>query len=258
MGLLSNGYRHFTKGKLFGATALDGANPSVLPSRFSQAAPIRNQYVGEGLTSKLAAQPSGHLHPSAWVMPQKPGAISSRYEANIALGSAGSGAMGVNGSGTTGIVFGLSGTGGLISSASGSAAITFGAAASLFASKAVIGEATITFGASGATSAIGHTGGTAGAALAAFWTPYAIGWLSGSTAEAGMTPTGISNAVWGKAIEAGLTAEQIVRIIAAYAAGPATGLEGANPQFTGLDGTTLRIDGTYSAGTRTIDSLNGD
>ena len=95
MGLLSNGYRHFTKGKLFGATALDGANPSVLPSRFSQAAPIRNQYVGEGLTSKLAAQPSGHLHPSAWVMPQKPGAMSSRYEATIEVTTTGAGVMGV-------------------------------------------------------------------------------------------------------------------------------------------------------------------
>lgn len=41
------------------------------------------------------------------------------------------------------------------------------------------------------------------------------------------------------------------------AAGSATGLEGSNPQFTGLDGTTVRIDGTYSAGTRTIDALNG-
>lgn len=29
-------------------------------------------------------------------------------------------------------------------------------------------------------------------------------------------------------------------------------------QFTGLDGTTVRIDGTYSAGTRTIDALDGD
>ena len=41
-------------------------------------------------------------------------------------------------------------------------------------------------------------------------------------------------------------------------AGAATGLEGANPQFTGLDGSTIRIDGTYSAGTRTIDALDGD
>ena len=95
MGLLSNGYRHFTKGKLFGATALDGANPSVLPSRFNQAAPIRNQFLGEGITSKLAAQPSGNLHPSAWVMPQKPGAMSSRYEAGISISGTADGVMGV-------------------------------------------------------------------------------------------------------------------------------------------------------------------
>ena len=44
----------------------------------------------------------------------------------------------------------------------------------------------------------------------------------------------------------------------AWRAGAATGLEGANPQFTGLDGATVRIDGTYSAGTRTIDALDGD
>jgi hypothetical protein len=258
MGLLGNGYRHNLTGRITTATtSLDGANAACLPASYNLTAFRRNHLSGEAGFASTAATPSGCRHPVAWVMPQKPGAISSRYEANITLGSTGSGAMGVNGSGTTGIVFGLSGAGGLISSASGSAAITFDAAASLFASKAVIGEATITFGASGATSAIGHTGGTAGTALAASWTPYAIGWLSGSTAEAGLTPTGISNAVWGKAIEAGLTAEQIVRIIAAYAAGAATGLEGANPQFTGLDGTTLRIDGTYSAGTRTIDSLNG-
>jgi len=94
MGLLSNGYRHFTKGRLFGATALDGANPSVLPSRFNQAAPRRNQFVGEGITNKLAAQPDGHLHPSAWMLPQKPGAISSRNEAGILFSTSANGVMG--------------------------------------------------------------------------------------------------------------------------------------------------------------------
>ena len=62
---------------------------------------------------------------------------------------------------------------------------------------------------------------------------------------------------WTEVIEAGYTAAEILRILAAHAAGAATGLEGANPQFTGLDGTTVRIDGTYSGGTRTIDSLDG-
>ena len=89
-------------------------------------------------------------------------------------------------------------------------------------------------------------------------TPYAIGQMSGTTAEYGLTNTGIANSVWAKVVESGFSAEQILRIIAAQAAGAATGLENGNPQFTGLDGVTVRIDGAYSAGTRTIDSLNGD
>ena len=34
--------------------------------------------------------------------------------------------------------------------------------------------------------AIGHTGGTAGVTLGANWTPYAVGWISGSTASGGV------------------------------------------------------------------------
>lgn len=256
MGLLSNGYRHMLKGRMFGATALNGANPSVLPVRFRQAAPIRNQMIGEGIESNYAARPAGHLHPSAWMMPQKAGGISSRNEANIAFGMTGSGSLGKNASGTAAIIFGLSGTGGLISSASGTAAIVFGTSGALFASKAVAGTAGVTLDSTGTIVGIGHTGGSAGTALNATWTPYAIGWIEGTTAEAGLTTTGIANAVWQKVIESGYTAEQIVRLLAAFAAGDATGLEGGNPQFTGLDGSTLRIDGSYSAGNRTIDALN--
>lgn len=94
MGLLQNGYRHMLKGKLFGATALDGANPSVLLNRFNQAAPIRNQFVGDGIGSNYAAKPSGHLHPSAWMMPQKPGDMSSRNEAEITFSTSAIGVMG--------------------------------------------------------------------------------------------------------------------------------------------------------------------
>lgn len=72
-----------------------------------------------------------------------------------------------------------------------------------------------------------------------------------------LTPEGIRDSVWAKVIESGYTAEQMLRIITAHAAGAATGLEGANPVFKGLDGTTTRIDGGYAAGTRTINSLNG-
>jgi hypothetical protein len=82
--------------------------------------------------------------------------------------------------------------------------------------------------------------------------------LSGeSTPYTELSPENLAVAVWNRIIEAGFSAEQVLRIVAAHAAGAATGLEGSNPQFTGLDGTTLRIDGTYSGGTRTIDALDG-
>lgn len=77
------------------------------------------------------------------------------------------------------------------------------------------------------------------------------------TKSSGWTDAGSGSNPWTEVIEAGYTAAEILRILAAHAAGSATGLEGANPQFTGLDGATVRIDGTYSAGTRTIDSLDG-
>lgn len=87
---------------------------------------------------------------------------------------------------------------------------------------------------------------------------HALGELVGEiTPFTTLSPENLANAVWTQAIEAGYTAEEILRILAAFAAGSATGLEGSDPQFTGIDGTTLRIDGTYSGGTRTIDSLNG-
>ena len=38
---------------------------------------LRNQSVGEGISSQLAGIPSGHLHSSSWVLPTKPGAMSS-------------------------------------------------------------------------------------------------------------------------------------------------------------------------------------
>ena len=218
---------------------------------------MAGEHVISDVTNK-AAKPYGYRMSAAWEMARKSGAIASAYEMGVTVSASGSAAMGKGTSGTAGIVFGLSGTGGLISSATGAAAIALAASGALFASKAVSGSAQVSLTSTGVTIALGHTGGIAGVSLDCDWTPYAVGWVSGTTAEAGLTPNGIANAVWQKVIEQGFTAEQIIRILAAYAAGEATGLEGGNPQFTGLDGTTVRIDGTYSSGTRTIDSLNGD
>lgn len=74
---------------------------------------------------------------------------------------------------------------------------------------------------------------------------------SGGTAP---SATQVANAVWTHAIEGGLTAEQVQRILLAIAAGDATGLESGNPVFKSQDGSKDRVVATYSSGTRTIDS----
>ncbi len=167
---------------------------------------------------------------------------------------------GVNGEASATITFTVAdATGGLITSGSGSASISFDVAdALLTASIGGTGAASITFESSAQLGAEASIAGASAFSFSGTLTPYAIGIMEGTTEEAGLTPSGIANAVWSKAIEAGYTADQIMRILAATAAGAATGLEGGNPQFTGLDGTTVRVDGTYSAGTRTIDAINAD
>jgi hypothetical protein len=241
---------------------LGGSTTSVEPkvrSAFGKSGANRNRFFVDSLTTALSlySVPEGCYVGKAWILPQKSGSISGQNSTFLTFGGTGAGSKGRNITGTTALTFGASGTGGLISSASGSASLTMGVTGALFASKAVIGTSGISMAAMGAITAKGNIGAVAGITLHASWTPYAVGWISGTTAESGLTPTGIANAVWQKVIEAGYSADQILRLLAAHSAGAATGLEGANPQFMGLDGVTTRIDGTYSAGTRTIDSLNG-
>lgn len=257
MGLIGNGFRHNLTGKLFGGTNLDGANPSAHEYRGHMTAQNRNQFFGEGVTDKLASVPSGTRHPVAWVMAPRNGAISARVN-DIVITATGSGSMGKAADGAAPITITLTGEGGLISSATGTAAVTVTLDGELFASKAAAGEATLSISADGTLKAIGHLDGDATATVTATWTPYGIGWLEGTTEESGLTPAGVANAVWAKVIEAGFSADQILRLLAAHAAGAATGLEGASPSFVGIDGVTTRIEGTYVSGDRTITNLDGN
>ena len=62
---------------------------------------------------------------------------------------------------------------------------------------------------------------------------------------------------WAHVIESGFTAAQVMRILSAVAAGSASGLENGSPSFTGLDGATTRVAGTYATGTRTVTTVDG-
>lgn len=263
MALLANGFRD-TLGafQTFGATVSNNALPSALWANFARTGAMRNITAGQGITSGLVSLPSGNRHPSVWMMPQKPGALAGR---NTITGQGGVSdadtwavklaQAALTGSGSLEAVGGLIVQ--LIADIAGSGGIS---EADL---KAFL-QAVASIGGSGGISDAEATGlGQLIAAMTGLGTVDAT--LTGTgelTADLVVTGTGLTTgnvgaAVWAWIIEAGYSAEEVLRIIAAQSAGAATGLEGSNPRFTGLDGTTIRIDGTYSSGTRTINDLDG-
>lgn len=270
-------------------------NRSVLnktPGRFLNAgvATFRSEFNKHGMQrsaafSPLSAMPNGHLAPSAWVLPRTAGGMSSINFTTAKVEGLGLAVGGITTTGTSSITLTFADAAGQLI-ASGGGAATFSIACDpLLLTASLNGTGSSTLTVAGSTSTLGAEAsiegtalvsvtianatilpldddsplrtGTATLTLTGALVPYAIGSMEGTTEEAGLSNAGIANSVWGKVIEAGFTADQILRLLAAHAAGSATGLEGSNPQFTGLDGVTLRIDGAYVAGTRTIDALDG-
>lgn len=290
MGVLANGFIGATGVfQTYGATVLNNAYPSARLANFARTGANRNFTAGQGITTQRAGIPNGYRHPGAWVMPQKPGQLSS-YGAVTGLGAlTAAGGLGKNasagltGSGTVSDALGtlvvallasLSGSGG-ISSASLQAFLT--ATANLSGSGTLsdaeltgLGELIAALTGSGAVSptltglgelladiTVTGTGLSTANVGQAVWSALAAANNTAGTMGEKLNDAGSGSNPWTEVIEAGYTAAEILRILAAHAAGAATGLEGSNPQFTGLDGTTVRIDGTYSAGTRSIDALDG-
>ncbi len=73
-----------------------------------------------------------------------------------------------------------------------------------------------------------------------------------------LTQDGVTGAVLEAPVEGNLSLKEAIRILLAHAAGNATGLEGASPEFKGaVDTAKTRIAGSYSGGTRTVTTLDG-
>ena len=248
---------------------------------------LRNQSVGQGIPSKLAGIPSGHLAPSSWTLPYKPGAMSSFTNLVVTLtpGTLNL-AAGRNISGDTTVTVTVNPAAGqLIVSAVGSTSITFNLAANLAGALSASGSTAVTFTVNNAT--LGAIVDAVGATLVQFSasaTPRATGNLSGDiTPFTELSPQSLSAAVWealasaynapgtmgellnsaGAAadpllgvVEGGLTLRDVMRVLLAVNAGDATGLEGSTMVFKSQDGTTTRVQAGYSSGDRTITTLD--
>jgi hypothetical protein len=248
---------------------------------------LRNQSVGQGIPSKLAGIPSGHLAPSSWTLPYRPGAMSSFTNLVVTLtpGTLNLAAGRNISGGTTVTVTVNPAAGQLIVSAVGSTSITFNLAANLAGALSASGSTAVTFTVNNAT--LGAIVDAVGATLVQFSasaTPRATGNLSGDiTPFTELSPQSLSAAVWealasaystpgsmgellnsaGSAadpllgtVEGTLTLRDVQRILLAVAAGDATGLEGSAMVFKSQDGAKDRVEATYSAGERNVTAVD--
>lgn len=75
----------------------------------------------------------------------------------------------------------------------------------------------------------------------------------------GPTAAEVATAVWQRALEEGMTAEQVLRVMLATLAGKSAGVGTDTEQFMGRDGTTVRLAATFDAqNNRTGVTLNGN
>jgi hypothetical protein len=245
---------------------------------------LRNQSIGEGIPSELAGIPSGHLAPSSWVLPYKPGAMSAFTSCVVQFStSTPTIAAGRNIDGNTTVTITVNPADGqLVVSAVGSTSITFTAAANLAGALSAQGAASFAFTVPSATlGAIVDAQGSAPITWSLSATPRAIGNLSGditpftelspqslaaavwsalaaqfneagtmgqllNNAGAGATPAVIAAEVWATPLET-LTAEEIMRVVLAALAGGRSGLGTSVEEYLAQDGTTPRITFTPDA-----------
>lgn len=92
----------------------------------------------------------------------------------------------------------------------------------------------------------------------AVWSALAAANNDAGTMGEKLNDAGSASNPWTEVIESGLTAAQILRLIAAATQGNATGLESGAVVFKGVDGTTDRITATYVDGDRTITDREAD
>lgn len=271
MGLLGNGFRHNSVGRITTATTgLDGANASTLPASYNLTAMRRNLLLGAGITNKLASVPSGKRHPNVWMMAKEGGSISSFRRTNIAISGSAVGELGFPRSGSTSITITGTAAGGLIVGATGTATISIDGTAAIVATLNATGSTTISIDGTAIIGAIASITGNATMTIDGNSSVMALGYMTGTTIETGeLTPESIALKVWeflingteaqdllaaaGAAgdpllgvVEDGKTMREVLRIMAAALAGTSTKV-GNTITFKGLDGTTDRIVGSFDA-----------
>jgi len=267
-----------------------GLTPGGESENFVRSGTLRNfhgdaRVTGESLKS---SRPSGMTHPYTWSMARTAGAMAARYEISGVATFSGSGALGRNITGSSAGVGSFTATGGLLVSGTatitGLATFTSNAFAALAAAATITGTggfpttdsyllredggfvlredgSKILLEISGPTLTALGWGISSITGVATFTgTRYATGTLEASiTPFTELSPQSLASAVWAQALEAGYTAEEMMRVMSAALAGEVSGAGTATVTIRDIGDTTDRIvasvDGT---GNRTAVTLDVD
>ncbi len=284
MGVLQNARREFLCGpRVYGATVLNSAYPQETVANWHITGMQRNLTWGTGISDETVGGPYGVRHPTAWIMPQKPGALASRSEivgdgeitdadiwavklAQAAL--TGTGELTATGGLIVQLIAAIAGSGEVsdadikaflqLSAAltgTGDADGTLTGLGALLAALTGSGDADGTLTAIGTMAAdlvVTGTGITTANVGPAVWAAIASSNNTPGSMGEKLNDAGSASNPWTEVIESGYTAAQILKLVAAAVQGNATGLESGSPTFKGLDGSTDRITATYAGGTRTV------
>ena len=248
MALLGNySVLHKSPSKYMAGTVASGDRAA-----FNKAGAARNLSMQAEGGEPLLGIPHGFGAFGAWMLPVKAGAMVSRRLAEVSIAMSGNGAEGMGMAGEATLSLDAAGFGGLIAGGVAVAPIVVSAVGAVTATIGTDGAATMTMAGSAAPGALGWLVGGATITVNGAVVSYARGHMTGTTEEQGLTVAGVTNAVWSKILDSGFNAAEIMRLLAAHAAGDAAGLESGAPEFKSLDGAKTRIAGTYSAGTREV------
>lgn len=261
MAILQNGYRDRSSGvRIFGATASNNAYPSALLSNSSLTGTKRNLIASEAWTDEQIGLPHGYRSGYTWLLPQKNGAAKSANEAQGVASPTFAIAGGKNGTATISGAASGTFTGQLVVSGSatisGAATVTGNSFAALNGAATISGAATPTF----AITALAWGQTTIAGAATVTATRYATGTLEAEiTPFTELSPQSLAAAVWEQAIEAGYTAEQMMRLMAAALAGEVSGAGTTTVTIRDIGDTTDRIVATVDgSGNRTALTLDVD
>jgi hypothetical protein len=256
--LYDNSHRYFSASGQYGLLkTLDGG-----PAK-------GNWHAGEHKITNVtdrSAVPEGYAPGNgAWLMAQKAGGLGSRSEANFSItGGDLNLAEGRNIDGTTTITFSVPDAQlQLVVSAVGTAAITFTVPdATLAGALEAVGSTSFTITVPNATlGAVIDAVATASFAFSGAGTATAYGWLEGDiTPFTTLSPENLAASVWGSLLEGNYTAQDLMKILVAVAAGKTniTDLGGglATVEFRDLQDTLNRVVADMTNSERTDVTLD--